>query len=39
MEYIENIGIVVFEFIIEVLLFEDILFDLLGVGESGEIDK
>lgn len=39
MEHTENTGIVAPESITEVPPFEDILPDLLGVGESGEIDK
>lgn len=39
MEPTENIGIVAPESITEVPSFEDILPDLLGLGESGEIDK
>lgn len=39
MEHTENTGIVAPESITEVPSFEDILPDLLGVGESGEIDK
>lgn len=39
MEHTENTGIVAPESITEVPPFEDILPDLLGVGESGEFDK
>lgn len=39
LEHTENTGIVAPESITEVPPFEDILPDLLGVGESGEIDK
>lgn len=39
MEPTENNGIVAPESITEVPPFEDILPDLLGLGESGEIDK
>lgn len=38
-ELIESIGIVILEFFGDVLFFEDILLDFLGVGESVEIDK